>query len=244
MSDFYVGYQPNAPSSLARWIRRLVFAVLLVGVVGAAAAALLQNRFAASRFEFGVVKEFTGDVQSKPYPILHASQPDDRSYLLVAPGKHGADVWFADLDGQEVSLRGSLIYYLDKLMVEVQADSIEVATNAAGRAPEDPVVDLGEHTLRGEIVGSKCFLGVMKPGRMKPHRACAALCISGGIPPMLLVEIITGEQSLLLLVDADGNAVNRRVLRYVAEPVEITGSVRRQGEQLIFYANLDSLRRL
>ena len=28
-----------------------------------------------------------------------------------------------------------------------------------------------------------CFLGVMKPGRSKPHRACAVRCISGGIPP-------------------------------------------------------------
>jgi len=39
----------------------------------------------------------------------------------------------------------------------------------------------------GEIVDSKC-LGVMTPGQLTTHRACAIRCISGGIPPVLHVR--------------------------------------------------------
>ena len=41
----------------------------------------------------------------------------------------------------------------------------------------------------------------------------------------------------LLLVGADGSPVNREVLEFVAEPVEISGAVVRAGDQLILYAD-------
>src|SRR6266513_1903853 len=86
-------------------------------------------------------------------------------------------------------------------------------------------VRLGQQTLVGEIVDSKCYLGVMNPGQLTTHRACAIRCISGGIPPVLLVRQKDGPAIYLLLVSADGKPVNRQVLNMVAEPVEITGDV-------------------
>ena len=103
---------------------------------------------------------------------------------------------------------------------------------------------LGSYTLRGEIVDSKCFLGVMKPGRRKPHRACATRCISGGVPPIFFVETVAGEHDFLLLVDEAGAPVNDRVLDLVAEPLEITGEVRRHGAHLVLAADPASYRRL
>ena len=41
----------------------------------------------------------------------------------------------------------------------------------------------GPVTVSGEIVDSKCFLGVMVPGAGKTHKECASLCLRGGIPP-------------------------------------------------------------
>ena len=105
-------------------------------------------------------------------------------------------------------------------------------------------VDLGVQTLRGEIVDSKCYLGVMKPGRGKPHRACATLCIRGGIPPVLRVVTGTGEARHLLLTDQDGGAINDRILDLVAEPVEVTGRVLRTGDLLMLRAELAAFRRL
>jgi hypothetical protein len=77
----------------------------------------------------------------------------------------------------------------------------------------------------------------MNPGALLPHRACAIRCISGGIPPVLLVRQSDGPPLYLLLVSRDGKPVNKQVLNLVAEPVEITGEVERQGELLILRAD-------
>ena len=53
-------------------------------------------------------------------------------------------------------------------MIELVDGSVEVAPDPAAPPPSEPE-DLGEHTYVGEIVDSKCFLGVMKPGRLKPR---------------------------------------------------------------------------
>src|SRR5947207_1819862 len=92
---------------------------------------------------------------------------------------------------------------------------------------------LGRRTLVGEIVDSKCFLGVMNPGQLTPHRACAIRCISGGVPPVLVVRQKNGPAIYLLLVASDG----KPVLDIVAEPVEITGEVEREGDLLILRAD-------
>lgn len=112
-------------------------------------------------------------------------------------------------------------------------------TLAAGDAEE-----LGAHTLVGEIVDSKCFLGVMNPGQLKPHKACAIRCISGGIPPVLLVRDETGTASTFLLVGGDGRPVGAELLDMVAEPLEITGVVRRTGDMLTLAAEPSDYRRL
>jgi hypothetical protein len=52
--------------------------------------------------------------------------------------------------------------------------------------------DLGAFTLVGEIVDSKCYLGIMNPGETNPHRECAALCIGGGIPPLIIAHDADG----------------------------------------------------
>src|SRR5437867_1850029 len=85
---------------------------------------------------------------------------------------------------------------------------------------------------------------VMNPGQLTPHRACAIRCISGGVPPVLLVRQKDGPSIYLLLVSADGKPVNKQVLDMVAEPLEITGEVERQGEVLILRADPVTYREL
>ena len=129
-------------------------------------------------------------------------------------------------------------------MIEVVSGSVEAVSGAESTEPASHRIALGSHTLRGEIVDSKCFLGVMKPGRGKPHRACAVRCISGGIPPVLRVEDADGDYRHFLLVDTAGRAVNERVLDLVAEPVEVTGSVTKDGDLLILAADPERIRRI
>ena len=191
------------------------------------------------------------------------------TYYLVAPWKFGLKPEvIAPFDGKSVTLKGTLIYRGDQTMIEVVNDSIQ-ATNTilVGKSRRDVPAreggtvapldaartaqraiptsqSLGWQTLVGEIVDSKCFLGVMNPGQLTPHRACAIRCISGGVPPVLLVRQRNGPAIYLLLVSADGKPVNQQVLDLVAEPVEITGEVERQGELLILRADPATYRRV
>ena len=129
-------------------------------------------------------------------------------------------------------------------MVEALPDSINAAATNSPMLTGTETVPLGLQTLTGEIVDSKCFLGVMNPGQLLPHRACAIRCISGGIPPVLLVRQTNGGAIYLLLVSADGKPVNQQVLDLVAEPVQITGEVERQGELLILRADPKTILRI
>ena len=114
-----------------------------------------------------------------------------------------------------------------------------------GLRPPFPLeLEVGGVTLRGEIVDAKCYWGVMKPGHTKPHRGCAARCIAGGVPAVLLVRGADGSARTLLLVTEEGETVNDQVGDLVAEPVEISGVLVRQGDLEILRADPADYRRL
>jgi hypothetical protein len=248
--EFYVGYLPRAPQKTARIIRRVCIALAVIALLAAALLVFGQQPFLASFFEFGQERQFEGVVRAQPYPTLLVPRPGRTGtlpvcsrYLLVAGGKHGAAAEVGGFDGRRVRLRGSLIYRDGATMIEVAAGSVEAMDSSPAATPL-PMEDLGAHTLIGEIVDSKCYLGVMNPGHTKPHRECAARCISGGIPPLFLVRDAEGRSVTLLLVSSEGQPVNQAVLDLVAEPVEITGQVARDGDQLILRADPSSYRRV
>lgn len=241
--EFYTGYLPEAPVGIARHNRKAVLLVLLITACLAAALAASQKPFAVSFFEFGAPRSFEGVITFDPHPVLEVERPGGGTsrYYLVAFGKSGADEAVAELDGHRVRLEGTLIHRDDQTMLELLDGTVE---DLGPGTPATPAEALGERTLRGEIVDSKCYLGVMKPGREKTHRACASLCIRGGIPPLFLVDTADGASSHFLLVDAQGRAVNGRILDKIAEPLEITGQVERVGDHYVLKADPETYRRL
>ena len=247
--EFYVGYLPKAPRSFAARTRLGVVIIFIAAVSVGLLLINAQSRFDPSVFEFGTVTEHTGVIREAPYPVLEVARPGrsagDRTvstYYLTVFGKKGAAAQVDGFDGKTVQLRGTLIYRDDKTMIEIEDGSIQAVDTPA--VPQLLETDLGAHTLVGEIVDSKCFLGVMKPGNLKPHRSCAVRCISGGVPPVLLVRDREGMATYYLLVSEDGKPVNRQVLDLVAEPVEVTGRVSRRGDLLILSADPASYRRI
>lgn len=240
--DFYVGYRTdNAPSQ--RRFTRLATLLLFIFSLGLATLlATLQQRFDPGLFEFGIVRTVEGTLHLTPRPHITLDQPlalpaagsragtdgTARELLLVAPGKHGAH----DLDalaGQAVTARGSLIVRDDVAMLELA----EPPTAREGVAPTDPPdpVERRRVRLTGEIVDTKCFLGVMKPGRGKVHRACATLCLEGGIPPAFLVRDGQGKEWIALLLDSQGEAPRNSLAAWVGEAITLEGwvHVRRDG---------------
>jgi hypothetical protein len=248
--EFYIGWQNQAPKSISSHVRKAVFLLLLTAPLLSIVLVLTQGTIGKAVFEWETIKKFSGILRAQPYPHLLVARPgksggSPSAYYLVAPFKFGLKPEaLTALDGKSVSLRGTLIYRGNQTMVEARPESLQLATEpaqmntlAAGNE------NLGRQTLVGEIVDSKCYLGVMNPGQLTPHRACAVRCISGGIPPVLLIRPKTGPPLYFLLVSGDGHAVNKEVLDMVAEPVQITGEVERQGELLVLRADPQSYRR-
>ena len=104
-----------------------------------------------------------------------------------------------------------------------------------GQPPRAEVV-MDRLTLSGEIVDSKCYLGVMNPGSGKVHRDCAVRCISGGAPPSFIARDAAGVLKVMLLTGADARTLNADVLDFVAEPLKITGTLVRRGDTLVLRA--------
>lgn len=211
--DFYIGYAPRAPQRLGRFVRRSSIALVIVAATLAIVIAGAQGRFDASRFEFGVEREFSGVLRKNPVPMLLTPAP----LLLAAGGKHGFVPPPELEDGDRLRVRGSLIEHGGLRMLEVLVDPAK--TGSRGELASSQVIRPIE--LRGEVVDTKCYLGVMNPGRGKVHRDCAVRCISGGVPAGLLVRDRDGHAGILLLTGV------RRAdfLPFVAEPVRIAGSL-------------------
>jgi hypothetical protein len=236
--EFYIGYAPRPPRSIARAIFRAVIALNVLAVAAAGVLVFTQQPFARSVFEFQQYRDFTGMMEMKPYPALlmeHPGGTEYSRYLLVAPGKHGAGAEVGSFAGKTVSLRGSLIYRAGQTMLEVVPGS---AKEQLGVPIEVADMNLGDVVVSGEIVDTKCYLGAMNPGQTKVHRDCAARCISGGIPPALVTS-----DGLYLLVGGDGRPLGREVLDWVGETIEVSGKARRSGETLILRAEPANFRR-
>ena len=249
--EFYIGWERKAPPGIGKTVHRAVAVLLLAAVLVPLVLAVSQTMIGTSVFEWGTHKKFAGIFIAQPYPHLliprpgqAGNHPADSTYYLVAQWKFGlAPAAVAPFDGKFVTLTGTLIYRGNQTMIETSPDWIQVAEKTSVTfLPHS--LPLGKQTLTGEIVDSKCFLGVMNPGQLAPHRACAIRCISGGIPPVLLVRQQDGAALYLLLVSAAGQPVNQQVLDLVAEPVQITGEVERQGDLLILRADPSTYRRL
>ncbi|MGC4054197.1 MAG: hypothetical protein QM757_34360 [Paludibaculum sp.] len=127
-------------------------------------------------------------------------------------------------------------------MLEVEPATVQ-ALDAQPAGSSLAQTDLGDVVLSGEIVDSKCFLGVMNPGQGKVHRDCAVRCISGGVPPAFLVNDANGTRRVLLLTGRDGRRLGREILNFVAEPLTISGRLKRQGETLLLQADPSDFRR-
>lgn len=229
--ELYVGYRKRAPAATARFVRiRLAaLAALVVGVGGLLASQ--QGPFDPGSFELGRELAVEGLLLERPYPMIaiESAGGEAAMRLLVLFGKHGAAAAVEGLQGHRVEVRGTPIVRGDRIMLELAEGSLR-DLGPGGRVPAR--VDLGHVALSGEIVDSKCYLGVMKPSREAPHRDCARNCVAGGIPPALWAPS-TGGDLLLFLVDRQGAAVGAEVLPWMARPVEVRGDLWSLGDLLL-----------
>ncbi len=241
---FFIGWEASPERQTSSWRISLWGSLVLCVMLGLLLAGLQTNP-GKGIFAFGEIHRYRGLLISDPVPFLVSKESGGHVYLLVNPLKYGFSVDLArEHHLQQVSLQGSLIDDGRNGMIEVFPGSISNELGS-GEVPRPALSSAGTHLqLRGEIVDSKCHLGVMNPGRFKPHRACAIQCIAGGIPPMLVVQTSNGALRHYLLVGPKGETINQTLLEFVAEPVSIRGTYRTIAGLHLLYADPNSIERL
>jgi len=228
MSDeFYVGYHDQSPPNTARFVRRIVVAAGSLVVALMALVAARQTAADPGFFEFGVARDFDGVLFEKPLPTLRTLTADSAltNYLLVGFGKRGLPDFARGQDGQSVRFKGSLIQKGASVMIEMNDPrSFSVADPSPNAARRPASESLGPVVLTGELVDTKCYFGVMRPAVGKVHRACAVRCLSGGVPPGLLVRGVDGRAVVVLLAGAGASPLRFEV-QWAARTVIAEGAL-------------------
>ena len=249
---FFVGYASKVPSPLVIFSLTATLGILigmgfLSFAIGASTSDPGNGRFIGGRANF---QNYVGMIQELPYPILRTApseeHPEPRTLMLTAPGKAGLQDKAIELEGQIINAGGFILNRGDMDMLQAAGRAITPAEGeltAVQRAfTPAPPVPLGRWRLTGEICDGKCYAGAMRPGIGLSHRACANLCLIGGVPP---VFVSTGEiegTSFFLLADQDGGPLPEDIYDLVAILVELEGEVERLDDILVFKVDISQAR--
>ncbi|MEM9762252.1 MAG: hypothetical protein AAF968_07070 [Pseudomonadota bacterium] len=250
-APFFVGYLP-LPRTLRPFLA-LVGGALLVAaaILGYWVAATMPDPGPA-RFRFDMGRQtVTGVLAEGAYPVLRVTEGNDaipagHTLMLSGGGKTGVQERAAPHLGGLVTVSGVLLQRgpLDMLQVRGAADGLQPVE---GEAPVlEAAEPLGRWRLTGELCDGKCYAGAMRPGRGLSHKACANLCVIGGVPMVFVATApIPGagpNADFLLVTGPEGGAVPQRLLDMSSMPVTLEGAVDRLGDLLVLRADPESLR--
>lgn len=237
--EFFVGYL-DTPAGLVRFYRVLIPVLLVLAIAVGLWIASSQKSVGEGVWDLSGETQLSGYLTVDPYPVLHLSGSEPRSVILVQRGKRSANELASPFADQWVSVSGFAISRGAWSMLELRPGAEFTVQTNSGQS-ELAMESLGEISLQGEILDSKCFLGVMKPGSGKVHRACAAMCLLGGLPPMFVVSNPAGEQFGYMLTNAAGDSAAIELAELAAVPVRLTGQLERRGDMLYIRYNESNL---
>lgn len=234
LDEFFVGYLPTPPRT-----RRFALGMAAVGLAITLGAAVLGVIGSGSTGQgFGPQAQTEGDgvvglLQTHPYGVLWVpSERGPSAVLLVSQGKFGIGSRFDAMDDTVVRVSGYSLEREGRRMIELggppTAAELPAEELAALRARA--TASAGTTRITGELVDEKCWLGRMRPGAARTHRACAQLCVAGGIPPVIVGIDAAGIAYAAIVVGPSGEAIGEQVLPYLAEPVAVTGELVREGD--------------
>jgi hypothetical protein len=173
-------------------------------------------------------KAITGTLIADPYPMI-VTDNDHHTILLSGGGKRGVQVDARPLDGKHVHATGAGVKRGDRDMLLV--DQLQPAPGEALAAVREP---LGTWRLTGEICDGKCSLGVMRPGNKAVHKACANVCLIGGVPPVFITTTPVLGTQYLLMGDPQGHTLPDALRDFVAITTRMDGTLERIGDALVF----------
>ncbi|OEK01946.1 hypothetical protein BFP97_10640 [Roseivirga sp. 4D4] len=249
---------PKAPKGIVRFV--LAFVVLLFVIMGGVSYFLStsHDHITNGTYEFGELTEVKGVIRMEPVPHIRVLADEEgkigKNIMLIDFGKFGArssvekmqEKTGGSISDFEVTIRGTLIYQDGFTLMELteKENALLDWKEVMAFMPIEEVPPAYYVELTGEIVDPKCYFGSMKPAQNKPHLSCAALCISGGIPPVYVVQTKAKTARYFILKGQDGQDINEEVLDFVAQGVKIQGEFLKHHEWNILYIDPQKIRRL
>lgn len=237
---FFVGYFKKTPTD----VRALMIGFIVFFIAGMASASVLMSLNTESPGAGSYADELHGEhlvgtMELKPYPILRVpadgSKPA-RAVVLAGSGKFGIDQRALPLAGKIAQVGGVFVKRgdLEMLLIgggdDLKAAGLDVPATSSLVNPES----LGRWRLTGEICDGKCGGGAMKPGTGLAHKACANLCLNGGVPPVFVSTSPVEGHIFFLLASRNGGPMPAALLDKTGVPVELEGSVEKRDNLLIF----------
>ncbi|MGV1761729.1 hypothetical protein ACQZ6F_32060 [Rhizobium sp. A22-96] len=237
---FFVGYFKKVPAD----VKALMIGFVVFFIAGMASASVFLSLSTESPGAGSYADELHGEhligrMEVAPYPILrvpgNGGQPA-RAIMLGGSGKFGVDDRALPLSGKAVEVGGIFVKRgdLEMLLVgggdDLKTARVQRSVLPAVSSPQD----LGRWRLTGEICDGKCSGGAMKPGKGLAHKACANLCISGGVPPVFVSTAPVDGHIFFLLAAKDGGPMPKGLLDKTSVPVVLEGTIERRDDLLIF----------
>lgn len=239
---FFVGYLTPPPG-----LRAFLGVIGLGMIVGFGAVGWVIGSTQADPGPGGLYGRHTvtGLLQAQPYPMVHIIEgtdhlPAGRTILMSGGGKTGVDARAAPLDGLIVTASGVAVKRGDLDLLQLRGGTRGLSA-MMGELPEIEIQDLGRWRLTGEICDGKCYAGAMLPGDGLAHRACANLCLIGGVPPVFVTAEPVEGQDFLLIGGPDGGPVTDLLLDYTALRITVEGQIERRGDMLVFLIDPDTM---
>ena len=241
---FFIGYTNNVAPALARF---LAIAGLAIVMMAALLGFILSRQISDPGFAVAGVRhiDVAGILEVVPYPILRVPEGGGnkaRTYLLAGEGKYGVETQISGKIGQAVTVSGYVLKRgtLDMIVVDDRT-GISTPTTGAPIVAAEPV-SLGRWRLTGEICDGKCYAGAMSPGNGLAHKACANLCLIGGVPPVFVSTASVGGSEYFLLIDEQSGTSSRRFSDAVGRLVSLEGEILRADNFFIFKSDPTTLR--
>ena len=231
-TEFPIGWQSKLPAKTHRLMRATVTVLALAVPLAAGLCAWFFSPVDRGHFDYGNEKIYQGVLYEQPVPRLRIKSADGKSvdHILVGAGKFGAGDLIKGADGREVSFTGTRIERKPFHMIEITRPETFRILHPEEEPLQAPAVSaLGEGEFTGELVDTKCWSGVMRPATGKVHRACAIRCLSGGVPPGLLVRDKSGDGVVLLLAAETGGRLEYDV-QLAARFITVKGVLELHGE--------------
>lgn len=245
---FFVGYGNKLPKDIAKLILP-VFALFICSFI---TLSLLLSSSAEEagdgRFRFDLGRQtLAGVLEFHPYPVLRLPADENNpatTLMMSGGGKRGAFSNAEGMSGEGVVAWGVYMKRGDITMLQVagrqniEASDLEIRENFQPSKP----VSLGKWRLAGEICDGKCYTGAMRPGTGLAHKACANLCVAGGVPPVFVSSGDVEGSNFFLLTDKEGKPIGNRIGDLMALYVEAEGEIERLDDLTVFKMDLATVR--